>query len=112
VVPDHCGSDQKLRLRGRREFADLWREAGYRYRAWLLLLFLGILSAGPAGIAGAMELSHQSPGMFGWIALIIWGVGVVLVVLANYMRFREIRRYRLRTGTLDFNPYVNGGPGS
>jgi hypothetical protein len=96
----------QVRLRGRKEFVDLWRHAGPTYRLWLLLIGVGLLAFLPAGIALVMLMNGQSPGTFGGWALAIYGAGVALIVLGNLMRFREIRRYRERTGTLEFNPYL------
>lgn len=72
-------------------------------------MFLGSLAFVPSGIALGILMAGGSPGDFGWISLILYGVGLAMIVLRNYMRFREIRCYRVRTGTVDFDLYIERG---
>jgi hypothetical protein len=110
VVSEEGNSQKsKLRLRGPVEFADLWRNAGRRYRLWLLMMLLGLLLFIPLSVAGIMIVTHHHAGSFGWGSLICLGIGLILIIIGNLMRFREIGRYRVRTGTLSFNPYLHNG---
>jgi hypothetical protein len=54
-------------------------------------------------------MNDQAPGGFGWAALVLLGIGIVMTVVCNRMRWREIRQYRARAGTVDFNPYLDEG---
>lgn len=75
-------------------FADLWRKAGPNYRVGLLIILVGLLSFVPSGIAIGILMSNQSPGTFGWISLVCYGIGVFLIILGNLMRIRAIKVYR------------------
>jgi hypothetical protein len=78
------------------DFADLWRNAGVRYRIGLLLILLGLLAFIPSGIALGMLMTSQSPGTFGWASLICYAIGTPLIILGNLMRLRAIGIYRER----------------
>jgi hypothetical protein len=109
LVPRDGEPHATLNLRGRAEAADLWRNASAKYRAWILLGYASLLLYIPSGIALGMLMTGEGPGAFGWDALVLWGIGSVLTVVFNRLRWREIRHYRVQAGTLDFNPYLDEG---
>jgi hypothetical protein len=73
------------------------------------MMIIGILTFVPSGIALGMLINGQHPGTFGSASSICYGIGVVLIVIGSRMQFREIARYRVRTGTESFNPYLHKG---
>ena len=84
------------KLMSRAVLGDLWRNAGARYRLGLLLILLGLLAFIPSGIALGMLLTNQAPGTFGWASLVFYAIGIPLIILGNWMRFRAMAIYRER----------------
>jgi hypothetical protein len=71
-----------------------WRSAGRQFRFGVLLIGIGLLAFVPSGIAIGMLMNNQAPGLFGWASLICYALGVVLIVVGNFLRVQAFRRFR------------------
>jgi hypothetical protein len=107
MTTEQDSGKSKVSSRGRKEFADLWRNAGRRFQLGFFLMVLGILAFVPSGVALGMILNGQHPGTFGWVSLICYPIGVLMIVFGSLLQRREMGRYRVRTES--FNPYLSKG---
>lgn len=67
-------------------FGDLWRRAGWGFRLGLCGIGLGVAAMVVVGVL----LAGGNPGL----AAVLWIIGVGLIIVANYVRVRAIKRAR------------------
>jgi hypothetical protein len=96
VPPERPAAEWRgLKFLGSAGMAELWQNAGFKYRLGRVMVAIALVPACVAGALVAAVLTHTSSGdALAWAIGITAAVSVALILVGNYVRVGAIRRYR------------------